>query len=401
MAPILAESGGVRSVVKFLVDNFQMHQDQYEIDLISLGASFQDTRSRRLLNPASWFRPVRIEKDQLWGLDLYRVGSNWTEIEFQRYKPRKVLDDLVEQYDVVQLVCGLPVWGNVAKNWKVPMCMQVATLTKLERSAGSASGGSWLISRWRKWMTSITSRLDNQGIQMAKAVMYENTVFGDWMDQHFPGIPKLFAPPGIDISIFQKSNAPGDNPIGEKYILNVGRLNDPRKDTPTLVRAYSRFIAKNPEEKILLVFAGKNNPVPELEKEIDQQGLAGRVRVMQDVAFDQLIQLYHHADFFVLSSKEEGLGIVVMEAMAAGLPVISTDCGGPSSLIDEGENGYFVPIGDDQTMADRIQKLVLDTDLRAKISANNLSTSKDFDNASRMRPYFKIYEELLQPDSGA
>lgn len=393
MAPSLAESGGVRSVVKFLVDNLKTQQDRYEVELISLATSFKDVNSRRLLNPLTWLNAPQVTVDQLWGLDLYRVGCNFPELEFQRYKPRQVLDDLVIKYDVVQLVCGLPFWGNIAHNWQVPMCMQVATLTKLERAAGSASGGFLPIKVLRKLMTGISIKMDHSGVQYAKIVLHENEIFERWMDESVPSVEKLFAPPGIDVSVFQKESHV-ETEVDGKYMINVGRLNDRRKDTPMLVRAYAKYLEKAGEDPLKLVIAGKNNPVPELEQTIRKLNLQSHIQILQDVEYSHLLALYNHAEFFVLSSKEEGLGIVVMEAMAAGLPVISTRCGGPTSLIDEGETGFFVEIGDDSELANKMMQLAKDTDLRDRMSDNSLASSVDFDNEVRIEPYLGVYEKL-------
>ena len=60
---------------------------------------------------------------------------------------------------------------------------------------------------------------------------------------------------------------------------------------------------------------------------------------------------------FLLSSNEEGLGLVIGEAMAAGLPVVSTRCGGPETFVVEGVTGYLTPVGDAQAMALKIAEL--------------------------------------------
>ena len=61
---------------------------------------------------------------------------------------------------------------------------------------------------------------------------------------------------------------------------------------------------------------------------------------------DELVELYRGAALLALSSDEEGLGLVILEAMASGIPVVSTACGGPQTSVVDGETGFLTPVGD-------------------------------------------------------
>ena len=99
---------------------------------------------------------------------------------------------------------------------------------------------------------------------------------------------------------------------------------------------------------------------------------------------------------FVLSSKEEGLGLVVLEAMASGLPVLSTRCGGPEGLVVEGVTGYLTPVGDAHALAARMKGLLDDVVLRRSMGerARRMAEEK-FSLETAGRVIIESYDGLL------
>ena len=95
----------------------------------------------------------------------------------------------------------------------------------------------------------------------------------------------------------------------------------------------------------------------------------------------------------VLPSDTESLGLVLVEAMACGCPVISTNCKwGPNEIIESGVNGFLVPVGDVDAMASSLKALLDDKSLREKFINNGLKKLNDFDPVKQTRKY----EELIQ-----
>ncbi len=132
-------------------------------------------------------------------------------------------------------------------------------------------------------------------------------------------------------------------------VLGVGRL-VPQKDFPTLLRAFARVRATT-EARLLVLGEGR-----ELER---LQALAEELGIARDVAlpgFDpNPVSAMARAAVFVLSSAWEGFGNVLVEALATGCPVVSTDCpSGPSEILEGGRYGRLVPVGDVSAMADAI-----------------------------------------------
>lgn len=132
-------------------------------------------------------------------------------------------------------------------------------------------------------------------------------------------------------------------------VVGVGRL-EPQKDFATLIQAFARMQGKTPCRLLIL---GEGSERAQLQAMIDAQGLASCVDLHGFV--DNPYAYVARSDVFVLSSKWEGFGNVIVEAMAMGVPVVSTDCpAGPSEILDGGRHGRLVPVGDVEAMAEAI-----------------------------------------------
>lgn len=138
-------------------------------------------------------------------------------------------------------------------------------------------------------------------------------------------------------------------PPGQR-ILSVGSLK-PTKDHPTLIRAFARL--ERPAARLMIV--GEGAMRPKLEALAAELGVAERV-IMPGFALEPW-PFYASADLFVLSSTLEGQSLVLVEAMMSGLTVASTDCPhGPREVLDDGEFGQLVPVGDDEALADAMER---------------------------------------------
>jgi rhamnosyl/mannosyltransferase len=163
---------------------------------------------------------------------------------------------------------------------------------------------------------------------------------------------------------------------GQPLILSVGRLVY-YKGGEYLIRAMKRITGK-------LVIVGKGPLESSLKELIRTEGLGERVVLLQDVSSENLKALYHAADVFALPSvaKSEAFGIVQIEAMAAGCPVVNTDLpSGVPFVSKHGESGLTVPPRDSGALADAINRLLSDAALRrryaegAKARATRLFTA--------------------------
>jgi glycosyltransferase involved in cell wall biosynthesis len=138
--------------------------------------------------------------------------------------------------------------------------------------------------------------------------------------------------------------------------LLIGKVGSLRtiKDHPTLIRAVARLVPEFP--RVHLVLMGDGPEEEALRALVEQLGIAAHVTlagVCRDVP-----RALAALDIFALSSRSEGMSNAILEAMAAGLPVVATDVGGNPECVVDGATGYIVPPGDDERMADRLVLLV-------------------------------------------
>jgi len=150
-------------------------------------------------------------------------------------------------------------------------------------------------------------------------------------------------------------------------LLTVGRLNDARKNLPLLLRAYAAARARVPGLPEL-VLAGVSAPDRESRELMFTLGLTDSVRYIGPQDRRALADTYRGASAFVLSSNEEGQGIVIVEAMASGLPVIATSCVGPPEMIADGVEGVLTPVGAEEALADAIVRVSADPARRRRMS---------------------------------
>ena len=165
----------------------------------------------------------------------------------------------------------------------------------------------------------------------------------------------------------------------KKRIVATGRLFD-YKNHKLLIEAFAGIAEEYTD--IDVVIYGEGPYRKELERTISELNLSERVLLPGDS--EHVADDIADAFIYVLPSDTEGLPNALMEAMALGLPVISTDCpcGGPKSLIKDGENGLLTPVGDVPAMRESLIRLIKDDGLRKRISqkAKDIMISNDADS---------------------
>jgi len=109
----------------------------------------------------------------------------------------------------------------------------------------------------------------------------------------------------------------------------------------------------------------------------------------------EVIQQLQQSDIFVLSSLSEGISNAVLEAMSCGLPVVTTDCGGMREAVQNGVEGFVVPVREPEAMADALQKLVLDSALRKRMGgAGRKRVLAEFNSQMQIEAFVKLFESV-------
>ena len=163
--------------------------------------------------------------------------------------------------------------------------------------------------------------------------------------------------------------------IGEKRrVVSVGRL-DKQKNFPLIIKSFAKLPDKF-DEYILDIY-GEGPERPYLQSLIDDEKMSDRITLCG--AKQNLLSQINDADLFVLPSNYEGFPNALLEAMAIGLPVISTDFStGIARELVLPENGRVVPVCDEEKMTEALCELLEDGELREKMGKNNREKCKEF-----------------------
>jgi glycosyltransferase involved in cell wall biosynthesis len=166
------------------------------------------------------------------------------------------------------------------------------------------------------------------------------------------------------------------NPTGGPIILTLCRISSV-KGLEYLVGAAKDIIAKFPTAKIIIKgFTSEEDYKQKIEQLIKTSNLDQSVIMMEGSPNVEVAKYMVAADVFVLPSLSEGLGVVILEALSCGLPVIATNVGGVVDIVKPGYNGLLVNPRDSEALSDTIIKVLSDNVLRERLIAGGLETTK-------------------------
>jgi D-inositol-3-phosphate glycosyltransferase len=376
--------GGVKTMIMFL-RRVLAESGRYEPHIISLSTSRRDSASVLLCSPRSWLRGVRVEQGTVEGIPFVHVGAFGADLEFQRYRPRPCLTSLLSQFDLVQFVVGTPSWAAV-----MPGALLWTATTIWPDRASRVLATSGLRRLFLISMSRAAESYERQALRNSNHVFalseYTRRSVAPWT----PADRLEVAPCGADTAFFHPAES---RPPGQaQYILSVARFSDPRKNLRLLIESYDKFWGPTAPE---LWLAGG----------VDAQSVqwvstlrsAASIRLLGARDAQELAELYRNALFFVLSSDEEGLGIVVLEAMASGLPIVTTRCGGPESIVEQGETGLFVPLGGRDELAAAMDTLTTSAGLRTRMARQaRVKAVERFSIAAAGSTFLSRYDAITQ-----
>jgi colanic acid/amylovoran biosynthesis glycosyltransferase len=200
---------------------------------------------------------------------------------------------------------------------------------------------------------------------------------------------------GIPVDQFTRSNAP---PPAERRptILYIGRL-VPEKGQAVLLEAVALLAGRG--HLVHVTLAGEGALRPDLERRAERLGIAPRVSFLGAVGQDRLRELYETASIFCLPSFAEGVPVVLMEAMAMGLPVVSTRITGIPELIEDGVGGLLVAPGRPDELANRLESLLSDPALCGELGTRGReAVLREFDAERSASQLYELFcERLLAP----
>lgn len=181
-----------------------------------------------------------------------------------------------------------------------------------------------------------------------------------------------------------------------KYLVTVGRLSA-QKNQLLLLKAFSMIRKELPEYQLRIYGEESEQGIKEqLAEYIRQEQMQNCVFLMG--SSDHLEREIRDASLFLLSSDYEGMPNALMEAMAMGIPVISTDCpsGGPAELIEDGVSGLLVPVGDEKELALAAIRVLKDPELWERLSRNGMKIRKQVSPDRIYKEWKEFAEKLLK-----
>jgi D-inositol-3-phosphate glycosyltransferase len=225
-----------------------------------------------------------------------------------------------------------------------------------------------------------------------------------------PANKMVVIPPGVDVSHFYP--IPGDEAkmyVGlkpdDRMVLFVGRI-EPLKGVDTLIQAMSCLQLKDGHKVHLAIIGGDPSASPqEMSAEMTRlQKLCDDLCVGQLVVFlgkrdqDRLPYYYSAAELLVMPSHYESFGMVALEAMACGTPVIASEVGGLAYLVRDGETGFTVPDQEPELLSEKINWLLDDHDLHRTMSERAVEYAQAYAWEKVAAQIVDVYKELLEND---
>ena len=204
---------------------------------------------------------------------------------------------------------------------------------------------------------------------------------------------------GIDLSRFSPGKA--DDDIYKKYgiaktkptVLYIGRI-DPEKSLDVLIEAFALVLKKVPNAQLVMVGDGASRN--DLEKLADKLEISKSVHFLGRIIGNDLPKLYKVGKVFAITSKTETQSIVIMEAMATGLPVVAVRAGAIPELVWNNKNGFLCTPDEPAEMARNITKILKSSMLQRKFSKTSLENIKKHDLGYTLTRFEEIYKTVLE-----
>lgn len=347
--------GGLITVADSLIRIFTA-QPNFEVEVISPRLWSKSPENQQLLKPSSWISGPKISKTKINDVPVTYVGSRCAEIELCRYKPTKQLQNIFQRFDCVFAVCGNSAFFNLLRGSEEKSLGTFASFTKSERAAmlEQSSGLKQIAKKLVAWQV---SRLDLRSLKLPSQVFVMNKSMNDLAQLHGREDVKYFTPP---------VGFPGDSSMIEKrakskssklHLLTVCRLGDPRKNLLELVNIYAE-LAEQYSINFMATIAGAGPLDASVRHLISERKLDSLIHVIEDPDDSELENLYINTDLFVLPSKEEGFGMVFLEAMRWGVPVVTTKTDGARFIFEKSDSGILIDL--DEQLSANMSKAIFE-----------------------------------------
>lgn len=280
-----------------------------------------------------------------------------------------------------------------ADHWGVPLVSTFHTLAQLKNRVAETSA---------EREQEVRYEIERRTMDRSDRVIALTSVDRRQMQQHYGTLaPIEVIPGGVDLAHFTpRPQAAARQALGlnadEKILLFVGRIQR-LKGLEVLLRAFARLSDLNAR---LLVVGGQadtsheSREIARLQQLVARLDIGERTQFVGAVPHEQLPLYYAAADVTVMPSSYESFGLVAVESLACGTPVVATRVGGLTSIVHDGETGLLVPWRDADLFADRLRAVLAEPGLRARLAAGARESVLGFGWDRIAQEHLAVYEEV-------
>ncbi|MBC8042706.1 MAG: glycosyltransferase family 4 protein [Rhizobacter sp.] len=341
------------------------------------------------------------------GVPQVLIGAVFPELEINRYRPNTVWKQVLGEFDIHHFITGVAMLGYPLVSEKNTVQKKyvawVASTLRDERAGMLAR----LTPPQRVYEDAIVRRceiLEREVLTHASHLCSLSPYTQTILHRRYPelsspgGVPQSVMTSPVDTHLYRPLQETDKKSADSGYLLMVGRINDERKNVPLLLEAYT--IAKSTLKSLPKLKLAGDTPKPALVEQRKRLNLENDVEFCGAVGAEALPVLYRNASLFILPSLQEGLGIVLLEAMASGVPVISTRSGGPEIIISDGTDGLFAENNNPYDLAEKILDMMTNAGFRRRLgeAARRKAVQKfsvEAIGGDVISIYRKVYPELF------
>lgn len=369
--------GGAANATAYLLQEFA-HMEDLEVELVT--ASIDSEYHREILNERVIIHRLPIGKNtenlhfqSVKDLIMYSWKAYW----FSRKLAREEKFDVIHSFFTVP--CGAIAWA-LRKEFRIPYIVSLR--------GSDVPGYSDRFAFLYHFLRPIT-RLIWRG---AASVVSNSQGLKDLALQTDPKQKIDIIYNGVDIQHFCPAEhaQPEDNDRVWHITLGASRITD-RKGIRYLIEALDMLREKY---RFSVKIIGDGNARERLETLVQEKRLGDQIAFIGRVPREETLPYYQAADVFVLPSLNEGMSNAMLEALACGLPILSTRTGGADELVKEGQNGLFIKPRDAKSIVQALETLIEDNDLRQRMGRESRSLAERMSWENVAKEYHAVYRGI-------